>query len=424
MNPNEESVGEKVFEVVWYSVLLFLATFFINRFGNSNWAPLYPFSSIAICIFIAHIGLSISQVKEWKLWLRIGLPAFGLLLIWHRGDFTLGIVNSFQESFHFLEFIIFCSLVFISLIFTLQDSVKVPSGKPAKQFTKSVSGSKSFNDIIGQDHVIDPLKEIARLAAAKVKVGKENAPYAVLMFLGPTGVGKTEAARALAQAVYGSQDALIRFDMGQFSDAHQASRFYGPPPGYVGFEQGGQLTRAVLKRPRSVVLLDEVEKADNKIWDAFLPVFDEGYIVDGSSNQKVDMSETIIVLTSNLLSNQIELLGKNGLEIKEALQKTGTFRPELIGRINEILIFKSLDTDTIREILQRRVDNALWGLSEQGIPITINPSQIDEMVLEIQAAKFGVRQIDDVLRTYLRKLISNPSGSDIEGYKNLLSTLD
>jgi len=212
--------------------------------------------------------------------------------------------------------------------------------------------------------------------------------------------------------------------MGQFSDAHQASRFYGPPPGYVGFEQGGQLTRAVLKRPRSVVLLDEVEKADNKIWDAFLPVFDEGYIVDGSSNQKVDMSETIIVLTSNLLSNQIELLGKNGLEIKEALQKTGTFRPELIGRINEILIFKSLDTDTIREILQRRVDNALWGLSEQGIPITINPSQIDEMVLEIQAAKFGVRQIDDVLRTYLRKLISNPSGSDIEGYKNLLSTLD
>ena len=168
-----------------------------------------------------------------------------------------------------------------------------------------------------------------------MRVGKDDAPHAVLLFLGPTGVGKTEAARALAKSVYGSDEALIRFDMGQFIDPHQANRFYGPPPGYSGSEEGGQLTRAVEAKPRSVVLLDEVEKAHPQIWDAFLPVFDEGYFVDGSTNRKVSMTETIIVLTSNLLVGVDNLSAMSNSELKEEINNRADFRPELLGRINE-----------------------------------------------------------------------------------------
>ena len=194
--------------------------------------------------------------------------------------------------------------------------------------------------------------------------------------------------------------------MGQFNDASQANRFYGPPPGYAGFEQGGQLTRAVLKKPHSVVLLDEMEKAHPKIWDAFLPVFDEGYIVDGSSNQKVDMTNTIIVLTSNILAEEANLNESNAFEIKNKVASLGVFRPELLGRINEILVFNSLNRDSIVEILKRRLDAALWNLSEQGYKIDVTEQTINSLVDEVQKAQFGVRQIDDVVRTYLRGKVS------------------
>lgn len=408
---NKEAVLEKVFELFWYSFLVLLASFFIHRFGDESWNMGYPISAVAIAIYCCHIGISISQYKNTSLNLRIAIPTLSLIMIWRQGDFSQGIVFAFQESMGYGSCFMFIIVLLFSIILPeFLDKDSDTKSKIIESKSENLKISKAtktqFSDIIGQDHVIEPLKEIARLSAANIKLGKENAPYAVLFFLGPTGVGKTEAARALAQAVYGSQDALIRFDMGQFADPHQASRFYGPPPGYVGFEQGGQLTRAVLKRPRSVVLLDEVEKADPKIWDAFLPVFDEGYIVDGSTNKKVDMRQTIIVLTSNLMADQSGIMSKTPSELKDSLQKTGVFRPELIGRINEILVFRALEKTTIREILQRRIDNALWSLSAQGFSVSIDPAEVDEMVAEIQAAKFGVRQIDDVLRARLRKHVS------------------
>jgi len=351
--------------------------------------------------------------------LRVGPPATVFFGVWYTGDFTKGIIQSFQEVLGVQEFLILLATIIVSTLITLGINTsnkgssrsgsngEVSKRQRAKTMRKNLTSPfASFDKIVGQDHVISPIKEIARLARAKIRVGKDNAPYAVVLFLGPTGVGKTEAARALAEAVYGSADSLIRFDMGQFADAHQANRFYGPPPGYVGYEQGGQLTRAVLRRPHSVILLDEVEKADPKIWDAFLPVFDEGYIVDGSSNQRVDMTNTIIVLTSNLLGDMPDVVKGSPLEIKEEVLKTGAFRTELIGRINDIFVFASLGKDTIREILIQRVDNALWSLASQGIKITIEHSEIEEMVEEVAAAKFGVRQIDDVLRTKIRAVLA------------------
>lgn len=408
---------EKIFALLFYSLLLFSASIFVNRFGSKEWIGDYPLSSYTISLIITHFILSFLDSNGWKMKVRMTLPAIVFLGIWYGGIFASGIVQAFQDSLGMMEFFILLFSIIISLIFSLDDS-KINNLQSAgnenkivkaKQKKRIVSSSSSFDSILGQEHVIQPLKEIAKLAKSNVRVGKDQAPYAVVLFLGPTGVGKTEAARALAEAVYGSTDAMIRFDMGQFADAHQANRFYGPPPGYIGYEQGGQLTRAVLRKPRSVILLDEVEKADPKIWDAFLTVFDEGYIVDGSSNQKVDMTQTIIVLTSNLLSDDPDAIYKNPLDIKESILQTGVFRSELIGRINEIFVFNPLGRETIRKILTQRIDSTLWGLSEQGIKITHDQIDVEQMIQELQAARFGVRQIDDVLRKKIRTILSKRS---------------
>ncbi|HMO19043.1 MAG TPA: AAA family ATPase [Oligoflexia bacterium] len=410
-----EKLIERLFALAWYSVLLFLGHFLILRFGGDSWVNLYPLSSFAVVVLVTQIALSLTEAEGIHLKLRIGIPLAAFFGIWYTGNFTTGIVQAFQEVLGPVQFLVLLLSIVVSLAITIDGEGKERSGSdkdaPKRQrafsMKKPMTASlRAFEQIHGQDHVIEPVKEIARLTRANIRVGKARAPFSVMLFIGPTGVGKTETARALSIAAFGSEDALIRFDMGQFSDPHQANRFYGPPPGYVGSDQGGQLTRAVLRKPRSVVLLDEVEKADSKIWDAFLPVFDEGYIVDGSTNTKVDMTQTIIVLTSNLLSDVANLERKSPQEIKEAVLATGAFRNELIGRINDIFIFKPLSSDTIREILTQRVDNALWNLAERGIKVHLEPDEIEEMVSEVHAAKFGVRQIDDVVRAKLRSRLT------------------
>jgi ATP-dependent Clp protease ATP-binding subunit ClpA len=413
---HSNELAEKIFSLFWYSILLYFASIFIFRFGSTEWIGDYPLSGFAITILITHIAQSLLESDGWKMKVRMGLPGIVFLGIWHTGDFVRGIVQAFQDSLGSMQFFILLFSIIISLILTLEGTTSKGTHPSTRKklnrtgYRKAPHSSQSaFEKIVGQDHVIKALKEIARLAKSNIRVGKDQAPYAVVLFLGPTGVGKTEAARALAEAVYGSPDALIRFDMGQFADAHQANRFYGPPPGYVGYEQGGQLTRAVMRRPRSVVLLDEVEKADPKIWDAFLTVFDEGYIVDGSSNQRVDMTQTIIVMTSNLLSDDPKAQNLNPLQIKETILETGAFKTELIGRINEIFVFSPLGKETIRKILQQRVDSTLWGLAEQGVKITHDQIDIEQMILELEAAKFGVRQIDDVLRKKVRTILTERS---------------
>jgi ATP-dependent Clp protease ATP-binding subunit ClpB len=152
-----------------------------------------------------------------------------------------------------------------------------------------------------------------------------------------------------------------------------------------------------------------MEKAHPQIWDAFLPVFDEGYIVDGSTNQKVDMTNTIIVLTSNLLTDEEGLGDIPPFELKERIASKASLRTELLGRINEILVFNRLNRKAIAQILRNRLDAALWSLSEQGIRLQVEEVDIARLVDEVQKAKFGVRQIDDVVRTYLRRAISQKS---------------
>ena len=406
------TVSTSAIEFLIYFVLawVFGATYLFVTTGSLTDG--YPWMGASLAVVVATLPLVWSAHSPALKLLRIATPLIILSLFASRAVGESGGFESFQKSVGALHFLFLFAVTFFAVQHNPQPARPVrakssPSKKPeVRRKPQPRPNAAAFDRIIGQPRAVQSLEEIANVVRSGIRVGKSNAPHAVLLFLGPTGVGKTEAARALAQAVYGRDDALIRFDMGQFTDAHQANRFYGPPPGYVGSEQGGQLTQAVHKMPKAIVLLDEVEKAHPQIWDAFLPVFDEGYIVDGSTNQKVDMTNTIIVLTSNLLADSPGAAQMNPSEIKDAVRDTGAFRPELVGRINEVLVFDALNNDTIAEILRRRVDSSLWSLSDQGLSIEISDEDINMMVSDVKEAKYGVRQIDDVVRGFLRKKIA------------------
>jgi hypothetical protein len=404
---------ESVLDFCWHFFLYLLVAVIFSGFSGSYWFGEYPATGATILVLISVIPVVLSSKNALQQTVRLFVPFFLFYLFYANTSGAGTPIERLQERLGIAHFILVFLGAVSSIYLTAGNTRDEDKGKSkhepepvGPEVNLDEPGVSAFDRIVGQAHVIAPLHEIAKIARSGIRVGKENAPHAVLLFLGPTGVGKTEAAIALAEEVFGSKNALVRFDMGQFTDSHQASRFYGPPPGYVGYEEGGQLTRAVLRKPHCVVLLDEVEKAHPQIWDAFLPVFDEGYIVDGSTNQRVNMTNTVIVLTSNLLASEPGLHHKSSVDIKEAVQATGAFRPELLGRINEILVFQPLSEQSVAEILQRRLDAALWSLSSQGISVTVSPGEMEEMVQEIRAAKFGVRQIDDVVRKYLRAKIT------------------
>ena len=407
-----------VIELIVVFVCSLALALLYQRFSGSSAFGQYPYSGAAVVLAIVSLFSAWSAQDSLKGWIRAAVP-IGLLVVFaFQGPTSLGLVERLQSRIDLLHFVFLFAATFFAVLFTagvpkklLLQQVKDHTKPQPQRRPPPRPDAKAFDRIVGQESVVQSLEELAGVVRSGIRVGKRNAPHAVLLFLGPTGVGKTEAARALASAVYGSDEALIRFDMGQFTDAHQANRFYGPPPGYVGSDKGGQLTQSVLKKSRSVVLLDEVEKAHPQIWDAFLPVFDEGYIVDGSTNQKVDMTNTIIVLTSNLLVGREGLMDLDAAELKDALRETGAFRPELIGRINDVLIFKPLSNEVIAEILRRRVDASLWSLSDQGISIFVDDDDIETMVAEVKEAKYGVRQIDDVVRKFLRHAITEQQAS-------------
>ncbi len=407
---------DEMLDLALYFVGLLLVGIFYSRFSGESWLGNYPAAGAVLVLYLAAWPVAFTAQSGTRTAVRIGVPSLCIYLFYAAAPEGMGLIGGLQQRLGFPHFLIVALSCVVAIHLTHLEPKPAVRAADDGEFTAPKTPKDpltAFDRIVGQGQVIAPLKEIAKIVRSGIRVGKPNAPHAVVLFLGPTGVGKTEAATALAEAVYGTKDALIRFDMGQFTDAHQANRFYGPPPGYVGYEEGGQLTRSVLRKPRSVVLLDEVEKAHPQIWDAFLPVFDEGYIVDGSSNQRVDMTNTIIVLTSNLLADRVGIEKLAPHDLKEAVQATGAFRAELLGRINEILVFHPLSGEVIGEILKRRLDNALWGLAEQGISIAVDEAEINALVEEVKSVKFGVRQIDDVVRKFLRQAIARSSSEPV-----------
>ena len=263
--------------------------------------------------------------------------------------------------------------------------------------------------VVGQSKAVSAVAEAVRRGYCGIRDGSR--PIACLLFTGPTGVGKTELCRALAQEVYGSRDAMIRLDMTEYMEKQSVSRLIGAPPGYVGYEEGGQLTEAVRRRPYSVVLFDEVEKAHPDVFNVLLQVLDDGRITD-SQGRTVDFKNTIIILTSNLGSDLIlEGIGENG-EISEEARDGVTqllrrsFRPEFLNRLDEIVFYKPLTKENIRGIVDLLVADLQKRMAQRQLTVTLTDAAKDYLIAKGYDPIYGARPLKRLIQTEVETLLA------------------
>jgi len=254
--------------------------------------------------------------------------------------------------------------------------------------------------VVGQDEAVRLVSEAVRRARAGLQ--DPNRPLGSFLFLGPTGVGKTELARSLAAFLFDDERAMVRIDMSEYQEKHTVARLIGAPPGYVGFEEGGQLTEAVRRRPYSVILLDEVEKAHPEVLNVLLQLLDDGRLTDGQG-RTVDFRNTLVIMTSNLGSHWILELGEDDqaeLErrIQEALREH--FRPEFLNRVDEIIVFHALKREQIRRIVDLHVESLRRMVAERGITLELSDTARDALAAEGYDPHFGARPLK---RTIQRK---------------------
>lgn len=271
---------------------------------------------------------------------------------------------------------------------------------------------KIHQRVVGQNEAVQAVSDAVRLSRAGLTQGYR--PIANFLFLGPTGVGKTELAKALAWSVFGDEDAMIRIDMSEYMERHAVSRLVGAPPGYVGYDEGGQLTEAVRRRPYSVILLDEIEKAHPDVYNILLQVFDDGRLTDGKG-RVVDFTNTIIIATSNLGSALIiendKATGKDKkdkkalkAELMEVLR--GHFRPEFINRIDDIIVFDSLNEDEIKNIVRLQLEKVAQLLAEKGVSITFSDALVDDLAKRGYQPEFGARELRRLIKTEIENLLA------------------
>ena len=255
----------------------------------------------------------------------------------------------------------------------------------------------------GQDNAIHLVAEAIKRSRAGIK--DPNRPIGSFLFLGPTGVGKTEVAKTLAYELFDDEKHIVRIDMSEYMESHTVSRLIGSPPGYVGYDDGGQLTEAVRRNPYSIVLFDEIEKAHKDIFNILLQILDDGRITD-SQGRTVDFKNTIIIMTSNLGSEYI--LNKDP-NLKELIDKElhRTFKPELLNRIDEIITFNSLSKDTIYEILDNIIKNIQDRLSDKRITISLTDKAKKYIVDNSYSESFGARPIKRYVSKNIESLLAN-----------------
>ena len=263
--------------------------------------------------------------------------------------------------------------------------------------------------IIGQDEAVSALSRSIRRTRVGLKDPKR--PSGSFIFAGPTGVGKTELAKTLAEFLFDDEDALIRVDMSEFSEKYAASRLFGAPPGYVGYEEGGELTEKVRRKPFSVVLFDEIEKAHPDVMNILLQILDEGKIND-AQGRTVDFSNTVICMTSNAGSSDQSTggLGFNKSEEQLSEEKTRKalaqfLRPEFLGRVDEVIAFKPLSQQTLEGIAALMLDEYKPGMEAKGIAYSYTPAALKALVQKSQGGKFGARD----LRRVIRKAVEDPA---------------
>lgn len=301
----------------------------------------------------------------------------------------------------------------------------IPVSKIAQEESESLLHLEEelHKRVIGQDEAVVAVSKAVRRARAGLKDPKR--PIGSFLFLGPTGVGKTELARALAVALFGDETAMIRLDMSEYMEKHTVSRLVGAPPGYVGYEEGGQLTDAVRRKPYSVILLDEVEKAHADFFNILLQVLDDGRLTD-SQGRTIDFRNTVIIMTSNLGANALRksspelgfLAAKksdsasdvsNEINFKKAKKSVMDavkrhFRPEFLNRIDEMIVFHALTSNDLKQIVTILMDTVVKRLGDMGLSLEISPAAMDMLVKEGSDFSMGARP----LKRAIQRLIEDP----------------
>jgi ATP-dependent Clp protease ATP-binding subunit ClpB len=261
--------------------------------------------------------------------------------------------------------------------------------------------------VVGQDQALERVANAIRRSRAGLSDPKR--PIGSFIFLGPTGVGKTELARALAEFLFDDEHALIRIDMSEYMEKHAVSRLIGAPPGYIGYEEGGQLTEQVRRRPYSVVLFDEIEKAHPEVFNVMLQIMDDGRLTDGKG-RTVDFRNTVIIMTSNIGSNF--LAAENLRSVEEFEQATklvmealhGNFKPEFLNRVDDIIVFGPLAKEQLVKIIELRLEDLRGLLAERKISLELTEEAKDVLFTEGYDPAFGARP----LKRAIQKLVQDP----------------
>jgi ATP-dependent Clp protease ATP-binding subunit ClpB len=267
--------------------------------------------------------------------------------------------------------------------------------------------------VVGQEEAIEAVSNAVRRSRAGL--GDTRRPIGSFLFLGPTGVGKTELARALAEFMFDDERAMIRLDMSEYMEKHSVSRLIGAPPGYVGYEEGGQLTEPVRRRPYAVILFDEVEKAHPDVWNVLLQVLDDGRLTDGQG-RTVDFKNTIVILTSNIGSHHIEALHdlpgldptERAARIRRAIMDDvrKAFRPEFVNRLDEIVVFQRLEKSQIRQIVDIQLAQFAKRLARRELTIELTDRAKDSLGEAGFDPQYGARPLKRAIQRYLEDALA------------------
>jgi ATP-dependent Clp protease ATP-binding subunit ClpB len=257
--------------------------------------------------------------------------------------------------------------------------------------------------VIGQDEALEAVANAVRRARAGLQ--DPNRPIGSFIFLGPTGVGKTETARALAEYLFDDEHAMVRLDMSEYMEKHAVARMIGAPPGYVGYEEGGQLTEAVRRRPYAVILFDEIEKAHSDVFNVLLQILDDGRLTD-SKGRTVDFKNTVLIMTSNLGSREIQEVSEDEKQVREAVLQVlrEYFKPEFLNRVDDIVIFHRLSREQITKIIDVQLERLRAMLRERNISLVLEDSARELLAREGYDPNFGARPLKRAIQT----LIQNP----------------